>query len=330
MWKVGSLFSGIGGIELGLERAGGFRPVWFVEFNPYCQQVLKKHYPESKVYDDVTRIDWNNVERPDILTGGFPCQDISNAGQLKGIIIGPRSSLWKNYAEAICTLRPRVALIENVAALAYRGLNVVLTDLAQIGYDAEWFTLSASDVGAPHLRQRLFILAYPNRNGTLEQRRSDTDKERDASSKIQERGDQQFRPDCASPNETLLPNTNSAGLEIPLSEQQTTGITGTNFILHSDGKAVADGFPEEGRLTKFREKFGSQQWETEPRLGRLVDGFPYGMAKYQYAELIELVGEAKAKRISSRYWKEKIKALGNAVVPQCAQIIATRIKEVLQ
>lgn len=166
--NVGSLFSGIGGIELGFE-AEGFHTEWFVECEPYAQSVLKKNWPKATIYADVTSIDWSTVPKVDVLTGGFPCQDISIAGKGDGIT-GSRSSLWKYYCEAIRILRPKYALIENVSELSNRGLNVVLADLAKIGYDAEWHCVPASSVGAYHRRERIFILAYSNMHGCVESR----------------------------------------------------------------------------------------------------------------------------------------------------------------
>ena len=156
--NVGSLFSGIGGIELGFEREG-FATKWFVEYDLYCQAVLRKHWPDVPIYGDITKIDFTKLEKVDILTGGFPCQDISIAGKGKGIIEGARSSLWKHYCRAIGELRPKYAVVENVSALTFRGLSNVLADLAEKGYDAEWFDLRASDFGAPHRRERIFIFA---------------------------------------------------------------------------------------------------------------------------------------------------------------------------
>lgn len=160
--NVLSLFAGIGGLELGLERAG-MTVVGQVELDPFCQQVLAKHWPDTPRHDDVrTTIEWWESEpRPhvDIICGGFPCQDISNAGKQAGIT-GERSGLWKAMWDTIRHLRPRYVLIENVSALAVRGLDVVLADLAAIGFDAQWATLRASDFGAPHNRERLYILAY--------------------------------------------------------------------------------------------------------------------------------------------------------------------------
>jgi DNA-cytosine methyltransferase len=163
---VGSLFSGIGGLELGLEMTKGFRTIWQCENDPYAAAVLKKHWPKLNNLGDITKVDWNEVEKPDMLCGGFPCQDISVAGKGKGIREGQRSGLWREYAKAIRILQPRYALIENVPEIANRGLDVVLADLAEMGYDAEWGLLSASAVGALHRRVRCFVFAYPSCDGS--------------------------------------------------------------------------------------------------------------------------------------------------------------------
>lgn len=163
MITVGSLFSGIGGIDLGLERTGGFKTIWFSEVDEYASTVLRKHWPEVPNYGDIKTIPWRKIRKPDMLVGGFPCQDISVAGKGAGIKEGTRSGLWSEYAKAIRILRPKITLIENVPMLANRGLNIVLSDLAKIGYDAEWNIISAASVGANHKRERLFVIAYPNR-----------------------------------------------------------------------------------------------------------------------------------------------------------------------
>jgi DNA-cytosine methyltransferase len=162
MITVGSLFSGIGGIDLGLERTGGFKTMWFSEIDAYASAVLKKHWPNVPNHGDITRIDWNGIERPDMLCGGFPCQDISIAGKGKGITKDTRSGLWFEFAKAIRILRPRYVLVENVAEILSNGLTIVLGDLAEAGYDAEWKIISAAEIGAPHTRKRVFVLAYPN------------------------------------------------------------------------------------------------------------------------------------------------------------------------
>lgn len=162
------MFTGIKGLELGFEKVG-VKFLFYVECDPYCQAIIRKHDPEAVIYDDAAKVDYRKLPRVNILTGGFPCQDISNAGGRVGIT-GSRSSQWKHYLRAISEIRPDYALIENVSALTRRGLDVVLCDLASIGYDAEWHCISAASVGAFHRRQRIFILAYPHQERLMDTR----------------------------------------------------------------------------------------------------------------------------------------------------------------
>lgn len=165
MYKIGSLFSGIGGFELGLERAIPSQTIWQVEQDKFCQSILKKHWPNAKIYDDVRNITKDNVEVPDIICGGFPCQDISVAGKLGGIQ-GEKSGLWWEMWRIISELsqgrKKPIVVLENVSNIIRLGGREVLGSLAQIGYDAEWTTIRASDFGAPHRRERWFCVAYPN------------------------------------------------------------------------------------------------------------------------------------------------------------------------
>jgi DNA (cytosine-5)-methyltransferase 1 len=158
----GSLFAGIGGFDLGFERAG-MACKWQVEIGEYGTSVLAKHWPGVRRHDDVRTFPPTDADewRVDAICGGFPCQDISNSGHKAGIDEGLRSGLWREYARIIRTLRPRFVVVENVAALLGRGLNRVLGDLAQSGYDAEWDCLPACEFGADHERDRAFIAAYP-------------------------------------------------------------------------------------------------------------------------------------------------------------------------
>lgn len=162
--KIGSLFSGIGGLDLGFERAG-FEILWQVEKNPFCRGHLQAKRPKIRIYEDVSTIDWNSLEPVAGLVGGFPCQDLSNAGKRAGIEDGARSGLWAEYVRAIRALRPSFAVIENVPELLIRGMHIVLRDLHESGYDAQWDCLPAAAFGAPHPRPRLFIVAYPNGTG---------------------------------------------------------------------------------------------------------------------------------------------------------------------
>ncbi len=154
---VGSLFSGIGGIDLGLERAG-MKIMWQIEVDPFLRRILGKHWPNVNRYGDIRELDINELERVDLICGGFPCQPVSLAGRRKGKD-GPRW-LWPEFERAIRILRPRFVLVENVPGLLTRGMDEVLRSLAALGYDAEWTVLSAAAFGAPHLRERLWVVAY--------------------------------------------------------------------------------------------------------------------------------------------------------------------------
>ena len=171
MLTVGSLFSGIGGIDLGLERAG-MKVLWQVEKDLYAQRVLAKNFPGVACYDDILNVKGASVPYVDVLAGGFPCQDISVAGKGAGIKEGTRSGLWSEYIRIVRELRPRYVLVENVPALRSRGLDRVLGDLAASGYDAEWDCFPAVAFGAPHRRDRLFIVAYADRPGRQQQQRA--------------------------------------------------------------------------------------------------------------------------------------------------------------
>jgi len=161
MKLVLDLFSGIGGFSLGLERAG-MRTVAFCEIDKKCQLVLKKHWPNVTIFDDVKNLRGTMIdEKIEVICGGFPCQDISFAGSGAGLS-GKRSGLWFEFHRLINEIRPKFAIIENVAALRSRGLDQVLWSLFEIGYDAQWHCIPASAVGAPHRRDRVWIIAYPN------------------------------------------------------------------------------------------------------------------------------------------------------------------------
>lgn len=172
--NVLDLFSGIGGFSLGLERAG-MRTVAFCEIDRYCQAVLAKHWPGTPIYGYVEALSAHRLRVDeidiDLICGGFPCQDISSASDAPAGIDGKRSGLWRHFARLIGEVRPKFAIVENVSALRQRGLDVVLGDLASLGYDAEWHCIPASAVGAPHPRDRVWIVAYSPEVFWEEQRR---------------------------------------------------------------------------------------------------------------------------------------------------------------
>ena len=181
---VGSLFAGYGGAELGLSQVLDLEPLWFVEFDEAPSRVLAHHWPDAPNYGDITAVDWSEVERPNIITGGSPCQDLSQAGARKGMTDGTRSNLWVSMRESIAVLRPDLFVWENVrgafsaeadSALepcsgclggggdepSLRALGRVLGDVSDLGYDAWWYGLPASACGAAHPRFRVFVFGVP-------------------------------------------------------------------------------------------------------------------------------------------------------------------------
>ena len=182
--KVGSLFSGYGGLDLAVTKVFDAEVVWHCEWEDAPSTVLDAHWPGVPNYRDVSKVDFTQVEPVDILTGGFPCQDLSVAGKRKGLTDGTRSNLWFEFHRAIVELQPKFVIIENVRGLlsgtansdlelessglefngsepTLRAMGAVAGSLADIRYDCRWTTIAASDAGAPHRRQRVFVLATP-------------------------------------------------------------------------------------------------------------------------------------------------------------------------
>lgn len=159
--KHGSLFSGIGGFERGAELAG-IETKWNCEYEKHNRKILHKHWPLTEQYDDIRTM--QNPGYVDIISGGFPCQDISVAGSMEGIA-GARSGLWGEMFRICGQVRPKYIIIENSPALTIRGFEQVLCDLSKIGYSAEWQCLSNLSFGYPHRRERIYVIAYPNEIG---------------------------------------------------------------------------------------------------------------------------------------------------------------------
>lgn len=183
--KLGSLCTGYGGLDM----AVGIEPSWVSDIDPGAIKLLEYRYPDIPNLGDLTTVDWSQVEPVDIITAGYPCQPFSAAGKRKGT--ADERHIWPYIANALRVLRPRYALFENVAGHVSLGLTDVLADLAEAGFDAEWTTLRASDVGAPHRRERLFILATnTRRRRRREDDRSRCSVERNADSGVQAGRDQ--------------------------------------------------------------------------------------------------------------------------------------------
>jgi DNA (cytosine-5)-methyltransferase 1 len=283
--RVLDLFSGIGGFSLGLERAG-MQTVAFCECEPYAQAVLRKHWPDVPCYEDVRTLNADRLAADgiavDVICGGFPCQDISLAGDGAGLA-GERSGLWSEIARLVGELRPRYVIVENVSALLGRGLGRVLGDLAEIGYDAEWHCIPASAVGAPHRRDRVWLVAYPRRD------RGGKDAEwfPNASSAPGIVLECEEKPKQGNPD--TIPDTDRPRLEGGLLKQIASA---KRRQIEGDGCAPECGAGRE----RDRRSWG---WRTEPDVGRVAHGVP------------------------SRV--DRLRCLGNAVVPQIPEIIGRAI-----
>ena len=264
------LFSGIGGFSLGLERSGGFETVAFCEIEDFPRRVLAKHWPKVPCYHDIRELTAARLAADgiavDAICGGFPCQDISNAGKRAGIE-GERSGLWTEYARLIGELRPRVVFVENVSALLGRGLDRVLGDLAALGYDAWWDCIPASAVGAPHQRDRLWLVAHPSRQ--LPHRSGPSGQER--------------RAELADGGQDVADASSAqSAARIPAARHGQEGLS----------KKPHD------RGDQFDGWSGAGQWSTEPAVGRVVDGLPdrahrlKGLGNAVVPQIPELLGRA--------------------------------------
>ena len=233
---VGSLFSGIGGLDLGLERAG-MNVIWQSEIDPYACKVLAKHWPEVPNHGNIKEINWTTVIRPDVICGGYPCQPFSTAGKRQGEN-DPRH-LWPWVREAISQLRPQYAVLENVRGHLSLGGTTVIGELAAIGYDAEWRVVSAASVGANHRRDRVIIVAYPHSEGL------------------------QRRPKTAIPQRQI---TNGHA------RQGGTSLANPDSGRRIHSRAQV--FSTDTRLTALSQLAPSSWWATEPNVGRVANGVP--------------------------------------------------------
>lgn len=285
--NVLDLFSGIGGFSLGLERAG-MRTVAFCEIEPFCQRVLQKHWPAVQCDGDITKRDFRPGE-VDVICGGFPCQDISFAGEGAGLA-GERSGLWRELLRAIRVVRPRYAIVENVAALLSRGMGTVLGDLAEIGHDAEWHCIPASAAGAPHRRDRVWIVTNPG-SEQHEGRRPPISGE--IAAELSRAAAYALGLD-GGPGRPGRSDPSCEGKPKPVrSFQDVADANGERGC----GRHAERQDAEDARQSSRCSQFG--QWVTEPNVGRVANGVPARV--------------------------DRLRGLGNAVVPQIPEIIGRAI-----
>lgn len=255
--KLGSLFSGVGGLELGLEWAGLGHTIWQVEREPFCLAVLAKRWPTAERFTDVRAVGKANLAAVDLICGGFPCQDVSSAGKGAGLA-GDRSVLWSEFARILGELKPRWVVVENVAGGARKWVDAIVLELERLGYACLPIPVSASDVGAPHRRSRIFVVAHLD-------------------------GVRELQPQGSEP-------------------EQRGRV--------ADGSA-SDSEREHVREQQGRSRSASYTWRPlEPGVVPLVYGLPGGLA--------------------GRGRRARIRALGNSVVPQQAEVVGHVIRILIE
>ena len=352
MLTFGSLFAGVGGFDLGFERAG-FQCKWQVELDDYATKILKRHWPDVHRERDIRQCGRHNLKRVDCIIGGFPCQDISYAGKGAGLD-GARSGLFFEAIRLVCELRPRAVVLENVAGLLTRGLDRVLGTLAEIGFDAEWHCIPAAAVGAPHIRDRVFVLAY------AQGERHGLGREWDHVCKPKRGQNRQMQPELASSSERgqradvadTQNHWNGRRKQQQEGRQGTRNVADTNSRRQQERseqdssakgwqqpsqrnyagglcKDVADAMCERGQAGFSEQKqrqeghagkpfnsgsgwpCGSSWWQSEPAVGELVDGVSGGLVRFAGR-----VATGTPNRV------HKLRCLGNAIVPQVAEVVA--------
>jgi DNA (cytosine-5)-methyltransferase 1 len=312
--NVLDLFSGIGGFSLGLEATGGFETKAFCELDKYCKSVLKKHWPDTRQYDDIKELTYDKlrsdgIDKIDIITGGYPCQPFSVAGKQKGT--EDKRHLWPEYFRLVKECRPTWVIGENVSGHIKLGLDQVIEDLESEGYATRTFSISASSIGANHQRERIWIIANTNNDGSHTEKRDETkqssNRQKDgipigngnstnANSNGLLKNNSNIRPQST---ESIGKNSGSICKDIPREQHMANSYSGSEETLNQE--RVLGEQNTEGETERYPD--GSLQihgqWNIEPNVGRVADGIP------------------------SRV--DRLKSLGNSLVPQIPYYIGQTI-----
>jgi DNA (cytosine-5)-methyltransferase 1 len=320
--KILDLFSGIGGFSLGLEATGGFETAAFCDIDPYCRSVLKKHWPNVPIFEDIRKLKGTDIGTVDIITGGYPCQPFSVAGKQKGV--EDKRHLWPEYFRLIKECRPTWVIGENVSGHIKLGLDSVIEDLESEGYATRTFSISASSIGANHQRERIWIVANSNNTGN---RTPQYDcKQKQSKNKQEWKEHSQYKFSGQSKNVANAYGVNDAIGRVDRTIQETGG---SGSIDERGSGTNANGFSQSSKnetldstITKSNiigtqvqtkrqftteQMFGSKNsqswWKTEPNVGRVVNGLPNRV--------------------------DRLKALGNSLVPQIPFYIGQSIIQTL-
>jgi len=342
--KILDLFSGIGGFSYAAERiVGGYKTTQFVEIDPYCQSVLRKNFPNVPIHDDIKTFTAKKGQF-DVLTAGFPCQDLSVAGRQAGIGEGTRSGLFYEIIRLLGEIQPKFVLFENVRNLLSHEKGAtfqeILFQIAKAGYDAEWSVVSAKDLGACHKRERLWIIAYPFGNGIQGRLQGSVLREREFFSNQLERSEVGSEVSRCSTNAS---NSNSNG-------------SSASERIRIDEKTSRSSQEREKKISKFKgssESRGSgaiqQITETQDFTNSFSDGTQSNCEELETPIWTNAFLNSKERRTLSPDWQgyvsepslcrgddglsnrvARIKALGNSIVPNCAAVPLQRIKDLIK
>jgi DNA (cytosine-5)-methyltransferase 1 len=301
-------FSGIGGFSLAARWLGGFQTVQFVEWNPYCQQILAHQFPDIPIHDDITTFNPQPYSA-DVVCGGFPCQDISTAGKQAGIKEGTRSGLFYELMRVIRLVRPRYVVLENVSAIISNGLDAVLGELAEAGLDAEWACIPASAVGACHQRDRWWLVAYPTGTGAG-QHESHTRRQRDGESLPTDRcADQEISQHFAYTQGQRCVEGPGRGTQQAGRQSPRAG----DGAARSDAPVANDQRQQEHNLATVADRAGRASWRHAAR------SLNPDWRGYVSQPVLPRGDDGLSHRV------DRIHALGNAVVPQVAMIPLQRV-----
>ena len=292
--KILDTFAGIGGFSYAAEKLiGGFETTQFIEIDPFCQKVLKKHWPHVPIHDDIRTFTAKPREYQ-VITGGFPCQDISVAGLQKGITEETRSGLFFELMRVIRMVRPKYVVLENVAAILNRGLDIVLRELSEAGYDAEWSVIPASSVGACHQRSRWWLVAYPNDNGLPSAEKCEFNAE--ASDRTQEGQNQS----CQSERSSKPSSSGTIQSSTEFTNSYSKGMERRKFTIPKKLQNAA--YTWQSNTPHL-----SPEWQSYVSKSVLCRG-----------------DDGLQNRV------DRLRSLGNSVVPQCAAIPLQRVKNLYE
>jgi DNA (cytosine-5)-methyltransferase 1 len=362
---LGSLFSGIGGLELGLERAGIGPTLWQVEQEPYALAVLEKHWPSARRYTDVRAVGAGVLEPVDVICGGFPCQDISGANPNGRGLDGERSGLWFEFRRIVEEMRPRAVVVENVSRLVRRGLDVVVSGLDELGYAVDGVRMQAADVGAPHRRERLFLVAVRRDVAAADRTRREQPRRGGwsggAGAALAVDGGEGVavtpglglalpRPEWDGAGRAAPNGCGEGGRGWPVANPHSEGqpqpgrplaLVGGRAVDGGEGLGDAHGSRLEVRGLESAGRGpaavgtdrGHPDRAPEPRMGRAADGLPGRLDGAVWpagrgAPQHPWEPPRTAKGVPHR--AARLKALGNAVVPACAEVVGWRVRQLLE